>query len=127
MKRYYADGGGWNGKHSRWAITDAKGNVVMYAKIFGHDGVTNNVAEYCAVLNAMMLADEGDEVLSDSQMVVYQITGKYKCKASHLIPLCNAAMHILVQKRVKVRWVPREENVAGRFLDSARSKNGKVV
>lgn len=125
--KYYCDGGGWNGEHSRWGIVDQNSRLIMYAKIYGHDSVTNNVAEYSAVLNAIMLAKDGDEVISDSQLVIYQLIGRYKCKALHLKPLYETGVRLLGMKNIKLTWEPREKNLAGIFLDSAKSKYNKVV
>lgn len=124
---YFCDGGGWNGTHSRWAITDKKSNVIMYAKVFGHDAVSNNIAEYSAVINAMIIANDGDVIVSDSQLVIRQLNGQYRCKAENLKPLYEAGRMILAWKKVTLQWTPREKNVAGRFLDRASTKNGKVV
>ena len=125
--KYYCDGGGWNGEHSRWAIVDQNKNIIMYAKIYGHDNVTNNVAEYSAVLNAIMIAKNGDEIISDSQLVIYQLISKYKCKAVHLQPLHTAGLCLLGIKKIKLTWLPRAQNLAGIVLDSAKTKYNLVV
>jgi len=125
--KYYCDGGGWNGEHSRWAIVDQNKKLIMYAKIYGHDSVTNNVAEYSAVLNAIMIAKNGDEIISDSQLVIYQLIGKYKCKAEHLQPLHTAGLRLLDLKKIKLTWLPRTKNLAGILLDSVKTKYNLVV
>lgn len=124
---YYTDGGGWNGEHSRWGIVNENKELVMYAKIFGHSDVTNNIAEYSAVINALIIAQNGDTIISDSQLVVFQLLGKYRCKALNLRPLYEAGMKILSDKNIRLQWKPREENLAGKFLDSGITKNQKVV
>jgi ribonuclease HI len=124
---YYCDGGGWNGEYSRWGIVDQDKNLIMYAKIYGHESVTNNVAEYSAVLNAIMIAKNGDTIISDSQLVIYQLQGKYRCKALHLQPLYEVGIRLLGMKNVKLKWEPRTKNLAGIFLDSVRSKYNLVV
>ncbi len=125
--KYYCDGGGFNGEHSRWGIVDENKSLIMYAKIFGHDSVTNNVAEYSAVINALVIAKDGDIISSDSQVVIYQLTGKYTCKADHLKPLQKIGLHLLSMKNVRLMWEPRNKNLAGKFLDSYVSKYNKVV
>jgi len=125
--KYYCDGGGWNGEYSRWAIVDQNKNIIMYAKIYGHDNVTNNVAEYSAILNAIMIAKNGDEIISDSQLVIYQLISKYKCKAVHLQPLHTAGLCLLGIKKIKLTWLPRAQNLAGIVLDSAKTKYNLVV
>jgi ribonuclease HI len=52
---------------------------------------TNNVAEYAALIAALTLAEKrGVEklvVYSDSQLLVRQVNGSYRVKASHLKPI----------------------------------------
>lgn len=52
---------------------------------------TNNVAEYTAVIEGLKRAAElgATQVLlrSDSQLLVYQLTGRYRVKTAHLVPL----------------------------------------
>ena len=124
---YYADGGGWNGNYSRWGIVNENQELIMYAKIFGHSDVTNNIAEYSAVINALIIARSGDTIISDSQLVIYQLLGKYRCKAHNLRPLYEAGIKILSGKNIQLQWKPRKENLAGKLLDSAYTKNEKVV
>lgn len=61
--------------------------------------VTNNVAEYRALLLAISLAGdlEADEVefVGDSQLIVRQITGEYKVKNASLKPLFLEAQKAL--------------------------------
>src|SRR5919199_2848404 len=50
-------------------------------------------------------------IKGDSQLVIYQIKGKYRVKAIKIIPLYQQ-VKILVSKfnDVHIEWVPREEN-----------------
>jgi ribonuclease HI len=61
--------------------------------------VTNNVAEYRALLLAISLAADlkADEVefVGDSQLIVRQITGEYKVKKADLKPLHAEAIEAL--------------------------------
>lgn len=54
---------------------------------------TNNVAEYHALIKALESARKytKDEVLiiMDSELVIKQMSGEYKVKAEHLLPLFN--------------------------------------
>ena len=61
-------------------------------EVVGYLGkATNNVAEYAALIAALTLAAErGVEklvVYSDSQLLVRQVNGSYRVKASHLKPI----------------------------------------
>ncbi len=77
--------------------------------------VTNNVAEYEGVIQGLSRCKElgATEVTvrSDSQLLVRQLTGQYKVKAPHLLPMVQKARSL--QKafsKVIYQHVPREEN-----------------
>ena len=71
-------------------ITDASG-VVLAEVAEGLGEATNNVAEYTAVIRGLERAHElgASEVLlrSDSQLLINQLTGRYRVKTPHLQPL----------------------------------------
>ena len=76
---------------------------------------TNNVAEYAGLVAALTLAIEKqvDEltVYSDSQLLVRQILGQYRVRASHLVPIFLKVLQLRQQiDRFEIRHVPREEN-----------------
>jgi len=80
--------------------------------------MTNNEAEYRALLLGFSVAEEhvgeGENTLvclMDSQLVVSQVQGLYKIKASHLRELL-AKVKIEEQKfpRVLYKLIPREKN-----------------
>ena len=78
--------------------------------------VTNNVAEYRAVLLGLELARSLGarevEVINDSELVARQIGGEYKVKSAGLKPLFIETMRELRGfDRWSVRSVRREENV----------------
>jgi ribonuclease HI len=71
-------------------ITDGGGGVL--AEIAeGLGETTNNVAEYTAAIEGLRRAHElgASSVLlrSDSQLLINQLTGRYRVKSSHLQPL----------------------------------------
>jgi ribonuclease HI len=76
---------------------------------------TNNVAEYIAVREGLRRAAQlgAQEVLlrTDSRLLVEQLTGRYRVKASHLKPL-HAEILALVPRFARIRFehVPRERN-----------------
>ncbi len=76
---------------------------------------TNNVAEYRALLLALRRAQErmADtvEILSDSLLLVQQVNGIFKVRATHLIPIVSEAIRRAKSfRRFSIRHVPREEN-----------------
>jgi len=81
---------------------------------------TNNVAEYkglilglkqCSKLKYLKIIVKGD-----SSLVIYQMTGKYKVKAPHLIPLYNEAKELIKDMDVTFLYIPREENKEADYL-----------
>lgn len=72
--------------------TDA-GEVIEIAGFLGT--TTNNVAEYSGLLEALDVArSEGAtevEIVSDSELLVKQMLGKYRVKHPNLIPLFDRA------------------------------------
>jgi ribonuclease HI len=87
------------------------------------DYATNNVAEYTGIIKALewllqqrkqvtyYVPTESIIIKGDSQLVIYQIKGKYRVKAIKIIPLYQQ-VKILVSKfnDVHIEWIPREEN-----------------
>jgi ribonuclease HI len=78
---------------------------------------TNNVAEYTALVKALewliannLIADKV-EIMSDSQLIVNQLSGNYKVKAKRIIPLYQRVILLKSKFRdVQIKWVPREKN-----------------
>jgi len=91
---------------------------------------TNNVAEYEALLAGLELAlDRGVErltVFMDSELVVRQLTGRYRVKNADLKALHDEAQRRLHGFReVDVRHVPREQNAeADRLVNEALDRAG---
>ncbi|ABP49886.1 ribonuclease H [Pyrobaculum arsenaticum DSM 13514] len=76
---------------------------------------TNNVAEYKAVIAALRRAAElgcrSVKIRSDSQLVVYQLTGVYRVHAPHLAELLEEVKRATSQfAEFSAEWVPRERN-----------------
>jgi ribonuclease HI len=76
---------------------------------------TNNRAEYLALITGLGKAAEWRpdrlEVFLDSQLVVEQVTGRWKVKHADLRPLHEQAVRLLRGfPRVTVSHVPRERN-----------------
>jgi ribonuclease HI len=92
--------------------------------------VTNNVAEYRALLlglaRAKELGAEEVEVVNDSELVAKQVQGLYKVKHEAMRPLHGAAMAALRGfERWSIRSVPRAQNadadaLVNQALDQAR-------
>jgi ribonuclease HI len=101
-------------------ITDESGKVLgEVARGIGE--TTNNVAEYTAVIEGLSLAAElGASTVtlrSDSQLLINQLTGRYRVKSEHLQPLHRKARSIAAGfDRISFEHVPREQNSAADAL-----------
>jgi ribonuclease HI len=76
---------------------------------------TNNIAEWKALIEGLKLAAAHDcnelEVRGDSQLIIRQISGKYKVKSDNLIPLFNEARKLCGNfKKIDFKWIKRDEN-----------------
>jgi ribonuclease HI len=76
---------------------------------------TNNVAEYAAVLRALILAEELGahrvEMLLDSKLIVEQLNGRWRVKDAKLIPLhAEARARLARLDRWTATHVPRAQN-----------------
>jgi ribonuclease HI len=94
-------------------LTLSDGRVEKHHLFLGT--TTNNVAEYVALLAALLRARELGvvdlEVISDSELLVKQMLGSYKVKAPHLQPLwLKAASTARLFKRFTIEHVRRELN-----------------
>lgn len=107
------------GGHGTWGfvVEDDDGVVARERGYIGEgDGVTNNVAEYTALVEALEFArDELDvdalHVHGDSQLVVRQLTGQYDVNSRRLRPLWRDARRLCDDfDDVHFQWVPREAN-----------------
>ncbi len=82
---------------------------------------TVNEAEYIAVIHALVKAKKlgitKAVLYSDSQLVVRQLTGKYKKKEPRLLELTRRVAEVSRGMDIRFKWVRREKNLAGLYLD----------
>lgn len=86
--------------------------------------VTNNVAEYQALLIALETASEFNakriRLFLDSELVVKQIKGEYKVKNSNIKPLYEVIRATLSKfEAVEITHIPREKNKKADLLANA--------
>jgi ribonuclease H / adenosylcobalamin/alpha-ribazole phosphatase len=77
---------------------------------------TNNVAEYTAAIRGLEEAERLGartvDLRSDSQLLINQLTGRYRVKTAHLVPLHRRVRELVRGfDRVTFEHVPRERNV----------------
>jgi ribonuclease HI len=79
------------------------------------ENATNNIAEWAAIKHALEYLEKNNwngelEIYGDSQLVIYQLTGKYKVKKETLKPYHESCMEMLSKYKWLANWIPREKN-----------------
>ncbi len=86
---------------------------------------SNNIAEYTALIELLRTLHERDaqgskqsyRISGDSQLVIRQVTGRYRVRQDHLQTLHAEVLRLAQGLDLEFREVPREESRAGRLLE----------
>jgi ribonuclease HI len=108
--KIWCDGG--NNKIGEYCVITEIGNKYTHQE----KRRTNNEMEYKAMMKALELAADGDMIYSDSQLVINQLLGFWQVNKPLLKGLYYQCRKILKTKNVKIKWIPRRRNVAGKIL-----------
>ena|SRR3990167_9230141 len=111
-----------------------KNGTVVATKAFFLNNKTNNEAEYLSLIlglltikNAQFGEEDFLEIISDSNLVVNQILGKYRVKKPELQKLFNLAKKILEKINYNIKHTLRENNKeADRLANEAIDKKSKI-
>lgn len=82
---------------------------------FENSGFSSNVAEYLGLIHGLVACVELGitelKVFGDSQLVIYQVTGKNKTKSENMkiLNIMVARLKIMFDE-LEFNWVPREKN-----------------
>lgn len=86
------------------------------------EGITNNQAEYLAIIAAMKKFQESDKeitIFSDSKNTVSQLNHEFAINNEQLRELAREAWELMAKfSKIKLVWIPRNENLAGKMLGS---------
>jgi len=84
------------------------------------DGLTSNQAEYRGLLSLVKHIPEYSKanLFSDSQLVVSQYNRVWKVRDPELQRLLYLVRDVIQERhlKVKLKWIPRRENLAGKLL-----------
>ena len=123
----YVDGGslGNPGPSGIGVIIDGCENgPIRIQKWIGHQD--NNVAEYVALLEALQWAVATGatalHVYSDSQVVVRQMQGKYKCRSPRLYSLNWTCRRLARGLRFSISHIRREHNLEANALANSAAR-----
>ena len=84
--------------------------------------ITNNQAEYMAIISALKKF-----VNDDNEIIIYSDSKNTVNQLNHEFGINNEQLRILAQKswllipkipELKIKWIPRKENLAGKMLGS---------
>ena len=105
-------------------VRDARSGEVLAERSQAIGTASNNVAEYAGLVAGLTAAREIDpaatvEVRMDSELVVKQMTGRYRIRHAALQALAAAASEAYDPDLVRYTWVPRAENAAADRLVNA--------
>jgi len=84
--------------------------------------ITNNQAEYMAIISALKKFEgTNDEIIiySDSKNTVSQLNHEYAINSEQLRSLAMESWSIINKfSNLTIKWIPRNENLAGKMLGS---------
>lgn len=95
-------------------VTDSKGKVLIEEWV---GDKTNNEGELIGITRAARLAKPESTIYSDSQLAVNWITLKSPTKIERLKPIIYDAVVAVQTKKINLVWIPREQNLAGHYIE----------
>ncbi len=97
-----------------WVILDGDGTQVVSQHEYLGNGITNNVAEWHALVKATIQAKQLGfttlAIFGDSKMVVEQAGGRWKAKAEHIKPILAQFMQLTEDMSITTQWLSRDDN-----------------
>jgi len=117
MLSVYVDGSG--GSDSGYGFFVKETGESYYEK---KPNITNNQAEYLAIIAALKKFEGTDNeitIFSDSKNTVSQLNHEFAINNEQLRELARESWILLAKfSKIKLTWVPRSENLAGKMLGS---------
>ncbi|HYL66960.1 MAG TPA: RNase H family protein [Nitrosopumilaceae archaeon] len=113
----YVDGSG--GLNSGFGFFVKETGESFYQK---EPNITNNQAEYMAIIMVLKkFLDNSNEIniYSDSKNTVAQLNHEYAINNDQLRTLAMEAWNLIGKyTHLQIKWIPRNENLAGKMLGS---------
>jgi len=113
----YVDGSG--GDNAGYGYFVKETGESFYEK---KSGITNNQAEYLAIITALKKIDHPNDqitIYSDSKNTVSQLNHEFAINSEPLRELAREAWSLLSKlPNLKIVWIPRAQNLAGKMLGS---------
>lgn len=115
---FHTDGfvNGKNGETRSGGFTVYRnGKLLVTTSRENRNGLTNNEAELLGVHYALMCAEPGDEIVTDSMNTLSWIRSGNPKARPDLKEQASEAKTLLHSKQINLYWRPREENEAGNY------------
>jgi ribonuclease HI len=113
----YVDGSG--GSNSGYGFYVKDTGESFYEK---KPNITNNQAEYLAIIAALKFVKSKDDeiiIYSDSKNTIAQLNHENAINNDQLRSLAREAWELVAKfPKIKLTWIPRKENLAGKMLGS---------
>ena len=113
----YVDGSG--GDNSGYGFYVKETGESFYEK---KPNITNNQAEYLAIIAALKFVKSKDDkvvIYSDSKNTIAQLNHENAINNDQLRSLAREAWELIAKfPKIKLTWIPRKENLAGKMLGS---------
>ncbi|KAG0511188.1 MAG: RNase H family protein [Nitrosopumilaceae archaeon] len=113
----YVDGAG--GPNSGYGYYVKETGESFYEK---KPDITNNQAEYLGMISALKKFVESNDditIYSDSKNTVSQLNHEFAINNEQLRILAREAWELIAKNsKIKLVWIPRKENLAGKMLGS---------
>jgi ribonuclease HI len=126
MSDIFIDGSGWNGKEAKFFVMSDDALLQHFEII--KENKTNNQMEYESLRYALLnFAKDGDTIYTDSKLVLGQVCQNWKINVEHLRGVCEECKELLKIKNIYLKWIPRDKNLAGIYIEikSKKDRNGK--
>lgn len=96
-------------------VRDSEGNELDEISKYLGDGLTNNQAEYLALINALKFCNnrgyEEIKIFSDSELLVRQMNGDYDVNSENIIELYEKAKSLELKfQQIDYEHVSRDKN-----------------
>jgi ribonuclease HI len=99
-----------NRKESGYTVLNPSTKEVFRVVI---PGITNNESELLGLQHAVGIASQGEEIRTDSRCAIAWVKGGRAAARPDLNPICAAVRLAAREKQLVLRWVRREQNLAG--------------
>lgn len=97
-----------------YSILDENGTVITVKNI-KKEGLTNNEAELCGLVDCLERAEMYDEISTDSMNTIAWLRTKKLKKVARqdLLEIIKRGQQLIEEKHINVMWEGREVNLAG--------------